>query len=216
MRYAIFSDLHDHTDGLDRVEQDAQRRHVDRLLYLGDTGHTPALFDALRARDIPCTFGNWEVSGMARLPATLRTWVAAWPAMLPLGDVVCCHASPDVPDGVHTTAHAATYMRQGVGWHAIFPRLHTQEEARWTAWAALQATGRVAAFHGHTHVQQVWRYADRRWQSFYGPAEFTLDATDATAYLIGVGSAGAPQDGTALRYAVYDDASRVVTLVALP
>jgi len=33
-----------------------------------------------------------------------------------------------------------------------------------------------------------------------------------TRYLIGVGSAGQPDDGPALRYTVYDDGTNVVTL----
>lgn len=222
MRIAIFSDLHDNLGALLRVERDAQQRQADRLIFLGDAGHTPTLFAALHARDIAGLFGNWEVSGLARLPAPLRDWVAAWPATLRLGDVLCCHATPDLPAQVTTTADAVAYMGRGILWSELFPRLHTQEEARWQAWAALGEAGLVAAFYGHTHIQQVWRYADARWSSFAGPAEFVLPhAADPTkpaahtCHLIGVGSAGAPQDGSALRYALYDDVRRVVNLLAL-
>ncbi len=222
MRFAIFSDLHDHLSGLLAVERDAQRRQADRLLFLGDAGHAPAVFDALRSRGVTCLFGNWEVSGMARLPATLRAWVATWPATLRLGDVLCCHATPDSLAGVATTTDAAAQRERGLSWHALFPRLHTQVEARIHAWAALDASGLVAAFHGHTHIQQVWRYPPARGHSFVGPTEFALPPRGEPGvgepqlrYLIGVGSAGAPQDGPALRYALYDEDTRVVTLVAV-
>lgn len=215
MRYAIFSDLHDRSAGLIQVELDAQRRQADRLIYLGDVGYAPPLFNALRTRAIDCVFGNWEVSGLARLPGPLREWVATWPASIRLGDVLCCHATPDLPARVRTTADAAAYMGQGVPWGDLFPRLHTQEEARWQAWAALKLAGLCAAFHGHTHVQEAWSYVDGRWRHIVGPDEFTLDAAGAASYLIGVGSAGEPQDGYALRYALYDDVSRVVSLIAL-
>lgn len=226
MRLAIFSDLHDLTEGMQRVLRDAEQRQVDRVIYLGDTGHDQALFATLQAEAIACTFGNWEVSGYRRLPTALASWVAGWPATLRHDDVLFCHATPDMSPQVTTTADAAQAMRQGLRWHQLFPRLHLDEEARWQALAALEAEGLQVAFHGHTHVQQVWRYGDRRWRQLGAPHELHLESGDDVAgaavdaptpprYLIGVGSAGAPQDGTALRYAVYDSTARAVTLIRL-
>ncbi len=86
---------------------------------------------------------------------------------------------------------------------------------RWPHW---KRTTCALAFHGHTHVQQAWSYIDRRWQQTNGPAEFALECgteSDPARYLIGVGSAGEPQDGRALRYALYDDSAECVALVAL-
>jgi predicted phosphodiesterase len=218
MRIAIFSDLHDFTPGLHKVIADAQCRSADHLLYLGDVGDNHTLFNALRAREITCIFGNWEVSKLRRLPADLASWVAAWPAKVELDDVCATHATPDLPPQVHSTADAATYMARGIGWNQLFPRLHTNEEARWSALAALETSNQRAAFHGHTHVQQVWVYAAQRWRSFNGPAEFTLEPGTPeapTRYLIGVGSAGDPQDGPALCYALYDDSDHSVQLIKL-
>ena len=218
MRYAIFSDLHDSLGGLLAVEADAQRRHADRLVCLGDVGHAAAMFQALRQRGYPCLYGNWEVSGLFRLPAPLAEWVATWPGTYAAGDVVYCHATPDMPPAAATTAAAVEHMGRGVRWDQLFPRLRTQEAARWMALAQLETAGYVAAFHGHTHIQHVWRYGAHGWRGFDGPAEFCLSpsaADPAPRFLIGVGSAGAPQDGAQLRYALYDDVQRLVTLVAL-
>jgi predicted phosphodiesterase len=218
MRLAILSDLHGLTSGFKTVLRHAQRQNVDRLLYLGDLGHEPFLFNALRSREIACTFGNWEVSGLRRLPARWASWVAEWPAKIEIGDICYTHATPDIPPSVTTTAEAVTYMAQGIGWSQLFPRLHNNEDARWAALATLTTNKQRAAFHGHTHIQQVWLYEANRWRTFNGPAGFTLDSgttEQPTRYLIGVGSAGAPQDGTALRYAIFDEADRSVQLLAV-
>jgi predicted phosphodiesterase len=218
MRIVIFSDLHNLVSGFQSVSIHAQRHNADRLLYLGDLGHDPTLYAALHSREIACTFGNWEVSGLRRLPPQWATWVAAWPARIDIGEICYTHATPDMPATVTTTAEAVTYMAQGIGWGQLFPRLHTDEEARWSALAALESSNQRAAFHGHTHIQQVWSFVAGRWRTFDGPAEFTLESgtpEQPNRYLIGVGSAGAPQDGRALRFALYDDADQSVQLLAV-
>jgi hypothetical protein len=169
-------------------------------------------------RKVTCIFGNWEVSGLRRLPQQWASWVTNWPAKIEIGDICFTHATPDLPSAVTTTAEALKYMAQGIGWGQLFPRLHNDDEARWAALAALEANNQRAAFHGHTHIQQVWVYERGRWRSFNGPAEFVLESGSPeapTRYLIGVGSAGDPQDGRALRYALYDDADRSVQLFAI-
>lgn len=218
MRIAILSDIHSQASAFQTVMRHAQRKNIDRVIYLGDLGSDPTLFAALHSREIVCTFGNWEVSGLRRLPAQWATWVAGWPAMLTIDDICYTHATPDIPPIVTTTAEAAAYMAQGVGWGQLFPRLHNSETARWAALAALETTNQRAAFHGHTHIQQVWHYAEGRWRTFNGPTEFTLETgtpAQPTRYLIGVGSAGDPQDGPTLRYASYDDQDRSVELLAV-
>lgn len=218
MRIVIFSDLHNSTAGLRTVERYAQQHNADRLLYLGDLGSDDTLFAALHRGEIACTFGNWEVSGLRQLRSPWAEWVAQWPAKLEIGDICYTHATPDIPDSVTNTAQAATYMAHGVGWGQLFPRLHTNEDARWLALATLETNNQRAAFHGHTHIQRVWAYQKGRWQTFNGPAEFTLEAgteEHPNRYLIGVGSAGAPQDGTSLRFALYDEERGHVELVAV-
>jgi hypothetical protein len=156
---------------------------------------------------------------LSRLPAPWAEWVATWPAKIETGAICFTHATPDMPPTVTNTAEAVTYMAQGTGWNTLFPRLHNDQDARWNALAALETTNQRAAFHGHTHIQQTWMYTENRWRSFDGPAEFALETGSAeqpTRYLIGVGSAGAPQDGQALRYALFDEETATVQLFALP
>lgn len=218
MRLAILSDLHNHLGGLHTIMRHAERHQADKLIYLGDLGSDPALFAPLHSREIACTFGNWEVSGWQSLPAPWNTWVADWPAQIIHNDICFTHATPDIPPEVTSTATAARYMSRGIGWHQLFPRLNQNEEARWQALAALETANQRAAFHGHTHIQHVWRFAAGRWHSFAGPTEFTLEIgtpDHPSRYLIGIGSAGAPQDGPSLRYALFDDSEQHVQLVAV-
>lgn len=229
MRYAIFSDLHDSLRGFDLVLEDAHQRHVDQFIYLGDVGRSATLFRRLAELSIPCLFGNWEVSGYPRLPAPLDTTVAHWPARYWLPYACLTHATPDMPGEIETTAHAARYMQQTIGeqqmsgWARLFPRLHSQEEARWHALAALETFGVPIAFHGHTHIQRVWIYGQRdggphtalqrenssdrspsRWHQYHGEPVLPISLPTANRYLIGVGSAGQPHDGPYPRYAIYD------------
>lgn len=200
------------------MEADAQRRRADRLIYLGDVGQRTDLFQALLTREITCVFGNWEVSGLRRLPRRLAEWVAQWPVAVDQGLVRYCHATPDLPATVCTAADAVAAVAGGSGWRELFPRLHRSETARWAALAALETLNLRAAFHGHTHVQQAWSFLGGRWRVTQGPSEFCLEPGSEehpARYLIGVGSAGDPQDGRALRYALYDDTDHSVALVEL-
>ncbi len=61
---AVISDTHANTTALEAVLQDIDRRGVRHIVMLGDVagkGPRPAeTVDALRARGIPCLFGNWD------------------------------------------------------------------------------------------------------------------------------------------------------------
>ncbi|MBX3014376.1 MAG: metallophosphoesterase family protein [Caldilineaceae bacterium] len=220
MRLAIFSDLHDNHHALAAVQRDAADWGAEQLIYLGDVGRDPQLFLALQEGQIPCLFGNWEVSGWQRLPTALAAWVGKWPATMHQGAAIFCHATPDMPPTVTDTAMASAYMAGGMGWPALFPRLHRQEAARWAALAALETLEAQVAFHGHTHVQEVWAWTvdqqgQRHLRQLPTPTTVTLEPGTAIApnrYLVGVGSAGAPDDGPGICYARYDDITHQVTL----
>lgn len=212
MRTAIFADLHDNYTGLVAVLDDAAAQKVDRCICLGDAGHTPRILAALQVRQIPCVYGNWEVSGLRRLDGPLADWVGAWPALLREGDAVYCHATPDMPSTLPTTADAAAWMRPGMSWSALFPRLHQNTDAVWHALAWMEAAGVAVAFHGHTHVQMVWTWEVAPNKLRAASNLTVVRLTPAARVLVGVGSAGVPEDGDTLRYAIYDDAARLVYL----
>lgn len=223
MRFAIFSDLHDNLDAFYSLLKDAQRYQADRLIYLGDVGRELKLFRELQSKEILCTYGNWEVGALRFLTGGLQEWVAEWPATLHIGQAIYCHATPDMPLEATTTRAAARYMQGGSGWSGLFPRLHNNEDARWRAFAALEERDVRVAFHGHTHIQLAWAWAmsasgTRQVRSFAGVSPITLQVGNPqqpNRYLVGVGSAGQPNDGDQGKYAIYDDAAGLVELRSL-
>jgi hypothetical protein len=212
MRTAVFADLHDNYTGLTAVLDDAQAQQADRFIFLGDAGHQPRILAALQARGIPCVYGNWEVSGLRRLSGSLAEWVGSWPALIREDGAAYCHASPEMPAPLPTTAAAAAWLKKGMSWSALFPRLHRDIDALWNALAWMHSHDVHVLFHGHTHVQMawVWNPTTNKLRSLAGPATIHLSSAEHT--IIGVGSAGVPEDGGALRYALYDDAAGVVDL----
>lgn len=224
MKIAVFSDIHDNLAALEQVMEDATRHGATSFYCLGDVGSDRQILARLRAHGIRCTFGNWEVSGLARMEAADADWVGAWPARLAQGDALLCHASPDMPAGAATTEGAAALVRTGVGWSALFPRLHTNEEARWQALAVLEETNMRAAFHGHTHVQDVWAWQDqgtggRRLTALGAPEHLVLHpgrTASPNRFIVGVGSIGQPQDGPRGAYVLWEPARMTVELRRLP
>ena len=220
MRFAILSDLHDNLDAFHRVLMDIEQQRADQLIFLGDAGRDVQLFVELQQRGITCLFGNWEVSGLRRLPGKLAAWVGAWPATLQRGEAIFCHATPDMPATALTTDAAVQHMAGGIGWATLFPRLNRNDQARWAALAALEDANLRVAFHGHTHIQERWVWqADqegkRHLRALTAPLEFSLEPGPSrapTRYLIGIGSAGQPDDGPQLCYALYDDKTNHVLL----
>ncbi len=220
MRTAIFADLHDNEEAFQRVLADAAGQGAEKLVFLGDAGRSPTILDTLREREVACTFGNWEVGQLDRLPSTHRDWVAAWPATLRDGDALCCHATPHLLPAVHTAADVAALRASGGDWLRLFPRLDRHEQAVWDALAFMEEAKLRVVFHGHTHVQAGWIWqADgtgrRQLRSFLGWTNRTFPRTSASPrhrYLIGVGSAGQPEDGPTSRYALYDAGQQRVTL----
>ncbi len=217
MRIAIFSDIHDNVAGLTAVLADAERRNADRLIFLGDLGNNEELYETLRRLGVDCLFGNWEVSGLQRLSPSVRDWVGGWPATLREGSASFCHATPDMPAQASTTEDASTYMSQGAGWQHLFPRLHHDETALWNALAIMEEEDVRVTFHGHTHVQMAWGWcvgtdgagygSGRRLQSWQGLDEIEVlpgRAESPDRYIVGVGSAGQPDDGPALKYVLYE------------
>jgi predicted phosphodiesterase len=223
MRYLIFSDIHDNEAAFHRILQEAERRGIDRCLCLGDVGRTAALLKQVQAQEISCTFGNWEVSLLQHLGSELQAWVGSWPGVIQEGDAVFCHATPDMPSEASTTRDAYLYMqRTGVRWRQIFPFLDQDDEARWSALAALEQRSARVAFHGHTHVQLAWAWQpDAAGHMKLRPVkrrrmELLAGTEDAPSrYLIGVGSIGQPEDGPTPRYVLYDDVAGTVELCGL-
>jgi hypothetical protein len=149
---------------------------------------------------------------LANLDPARRAWVARWPALVRHGHALFTHATPAVPLTIRVTADVAALRTAGEQWLHLFPRLDRHEQAVWDALAAMEAADARVVFHGHTHVQQAqgWVTGDngrRRLRTWNNVEMIELQEGDPgrpNRYLIGVGSAGQPEDGPQGGYAVYD------------
>ncbi len=205
---AFLSDIHGHLAALEAVLADARARGARRFVCLGDV-EGDACLDRLAEVEAVCVFGNWEVSGWHRCAAHHQSWIRAWPPMWAEDSWVAAHASPDWPPEADTVDATARYQLQsGLYWLDLFPPMHRDPLARRRALAALEAMGARVAFHGHTHVQEAWRWKPGgRLERVPGP-EFQVLA-DGSRYLVGVGSVGSPRDGGGACYALWDPMGRV-------
>ena len=206
--WAILSDVHGRSDRLKRVLADAEAQGATRMLALGDIGDVPAL-NTLDRAGATCVFGNWEASGLRGLPPSYRGWVGRWPAAFRVDGLWAAHASPVWPDGLGI-ARVVDYLRERQWhWTTLFPSLLHSDQARWDALTELEAADARVFFHGHTHVQDAWRWIPGGVPQRVAGADLTLE--DGTRWLVGVGSVGMPHDGDGACYALYDEVARRVT-----
>jgi len=206
--WAILSDVHGRGDRLKRVLADAEARAASHVLALGDIGDLPTLKILDRA-GATCVFGNWEASGLRGLPPLYRGWVGRWSPAFRVDGLWAAHASPVWPETLGI-AGVVDYLRERQWhWTALFPSLQRSEQARWDALAELEAADVRIFFHGHTHVQEAWRWVPGGVPERVDGDGFAID--DGSRWLVGVGSVGTPHDGDGACYALYDEATQRVT-----
>ena len=209
MRYAIFSDVHNHTTALESVLDHADRQAVDGYFCLGDVG-IDACVDLVRGVAAPTVFGNWEVSGWRYLSPENREWAFDLPPMRRGDGFWLTHAAPLWPEGLATLADLKA-DRQNVSMSRLFPYLHHESDALWDTVALLAEAGVPLMFHGHTHRQLAWRFADDNQLERLQPRLITLRPGET--WLVGVGSVGSPMDGPDPAYVIYDDQIRQVEMI---
>ena len=159
MRYAIISDIHGHADVLRRALAFLQEDAIDRIVTLGDIGSDDC-FDLLRASGATGVFGNWEVSGYARLSPRNRVFVLEQRPVLAEDDFLAAHAMPSYPAGLFNVADFADHMhRTETGWRSLFRYPDEGGDHLWTIFAELETRAKSVFFHGHTHRQVAWRIA---------------------------------------------------------
>jgi hypothetical protein len=137
--------------------------------------------------------------------------VRALPPLLAGDTFLAAHAVPYFPNGIQSVDQVIDYMLlHNIRWNALFPRIDQDESARWLTCAELQVREKRIFFHGHTHVQEVWRVdADGLMIPLH---ECVIQINADGCYIVGVGSVGQPQEGCEPRYAIYDQALATVEL----
>lgn len=212
-RYAITADIHGQTSKFKAVIEDARSRQIGQFLDLGDVGGDSchALLQAVQAVS---TFGNYEVSQWGMLSPENQARVRTWPAMLVRDTFLAAHAAPYFPEPLSDVEAVWNYMTEhGVAWQQLFPRLDGDEHARWLTYAEMAERKKRLCFHGHTHVQAIWRIGPSGAMTEIKAAQVQLDRRGF--YIVGVGSVGRPQDGHHSRYAIYDQEKQTIQMCAV-
>jgi len=212
-RYAITADIHGQAGKLEAVIQDASRRQVDQFLDLGDVGgdNCHALLQKVQAISI---FGNYEVSQWGTLSPENQARVRSWPPIISRETFLAAHATPYFPEPLADVEAVWDYMiEHGVTWQQLFPRLDNDEHARWLTYAEMAERRKRLYFHGHTHVQAIWRIGPSGAMTEIRAAKAHLDRR--AFYIVGVGSVGRPQDGHHSRYTVYDQEEQTIQMCAI-
>ena len=138
---AVLADIHGNTWALEAVLADLDRRGVTAVVNLGDCAYgslDPAgTLDLLMARGIPTISGNQDrivhapppevqesadhTFVTARLSAEQVAWLQALPATLVVGEVFCCHGTPDSDETYlleEVTPHGVR-LREDAALHAL-------------------------------------------------------------------------------------------------
>ena len=209
MRYAIFSDIHNHTTALATVLYHAGQQAVDSYFCLGDVGIDECV-ERVREVGAPTVFGNWEVSGWPYLSPENQRWALCLPPVRKEAQFWLTHATPLWPAKLATLADLNA-NRYSWPLSQLFPYLHFESPALWEIIGSLAQTGVSLMFHGHTHRQMAWRFTvDNHLQQLTHRA---ILLRPGDTLVVGVGSVGRPEDGPGAAYVIYDDELRQVELV---
>ncbi len=209
MRYAIFSDIHNHTAALSMVLRHAARQQVDGYFCLGDVGIDECV-NLVRGVNAPTVFGNWEVSGWRHLSPENQGWALGLPPVRREARFWLTHAALFWPKQLATLADLHANRREAP-MSKLFPYLHYQSEVLWETIALLTEANIPLLFHGHTHRQMAWRFTgDNRLQKLGG---HSIDLRPGDTLVVGVGSVGHPLDGPGAAYVIYDEEAGRVELV---
>ncbi len=211
MRYAIFSDVHNHTKALAAMLHHAETQRVDRYFCLGDVGIDDCV-DLVRQIEAPTVFGNWEVSGWRHLSPNNQRWALDLPPLRKTNGFWLTHAAPLWPTHLNTLSTLNSQLR-AVPMTRLFPYLHFESEALWQTIAMLNEAEIPIIFHGHTHRQIVWRFtADNHLQKL---THACITIRPGDTLVVGVGSVGRPEDGPSSAYVIFDDDTQQIEMVRL-
>ncbi|MFH0945147.1 MAG: metallophosphoesterase family protein [Planctomycetota bacterium] len=214
MLHAIFSDIHSNLPALDAVLAEADARHADSLLCLGDlVGYGPhpcEVIDRVRSLDCPVVAGNHDRAAVElldsscfnvcarraiewtarRLDADRKQYLARLPLTLEDGGISAVHGTRDEPEEflyLKTTQEAGVLMRSQRQFLEVF---------------------------GHTHVPLSFlRQNGGTTRSF----SRDLDLREVDRALVNVGSVGQPRDeDTRATFVLFDDERRHLEICRVP
>jgi predicted phosphodiesterase len=211
MRYAIFSDIHNHSQALTAVLRHASQQQINKYFCLGDIGGIGVddCVTVVREMEVPSVFGNWEVLTWHHYSPENQQWVLNLPPIHKENLFWLTHAAPLWQEGVSTLADVKHNLHTPVS--TFFPYLHRNTTALWSTITTLLDAGISLMFHGHTHYQMAWRFTnDNHLEKL---TNRTITPTPDKVLIVGVGSVGRPDDSSKPSYVIYDDEAGVVEMI---
>ena len=214
MLHAIFSDIHSNLPALDVVLAEAEARHADSLICLGDlVGYGPhpcQVIDRVRSLDIPVVAGNHDRAVVelldcrcfnvcarkaiewtaGRLDSGHKEYLAQLPLTREAFGISAVHGTRDDPEG--------------------FLYLRTTHDAA----ALLSGQERFLEVFGHTHVPLSFLWQEGRASLSFANEQ---DLNDVDRALVNVGSVGQPRDeDVRAAFVLYDDERRHLEICRVP
>jgi predicted phosphodiesterase len=213
MRYAIFSDIHDHAQALTSILRHASQQQVDKYFCLGDMGGIGAdgCVTEIREMDITTVFGNWEVFTWHHYSPENQAWVLKLAPVHKEPHFWLTHATPLWRENVATLADLNEERFNRAPITRLFPYLHQDTAALWRTMSALKDANIPLLFHGHTHCQIAWRFTHNNHLKKLTNRAITLSPDET--FIIGVGSVGRPEDNSKPSYTIYDEESGVIEMI---
>jgi diadenosine tetraphosphatase ApaH/serine/threonine PP2A family protein phosphatase len=216
---AIFTDIHGNREAFEACLAHAQRRRIDRYVFLGDYvgyGADPGFIvdtvKDLAARGAVTLLGNHDSAAIGapermndeatvaiewarkQLNSEQLQFLARCPLTAEDGDLLYVHASAADPGA----------------WRYVLDERSAGE--------SLIATDAAVTLCGHTHVPALFHLsATGKIAGFDPDAGVAIPLTRQRRWLAVIGAVGQPRDrNPAACYALYDDATRELTYVRVP
>lgn len=217
MRYLVLSDIHANLEALDACLTDAQSRHIDRTVVLGDiVGYGPdpnaVIERVLDLRPVALVRGNHDkialglnqAEGFNHSARTAAQWTfdaltpehREWLTRLPQG--------PAVVDDLFEICHGSPFDED----EYIFDELDARR--------AIDAAVQRLCLYGHTHVAIAFCLAGRA-LGLMTPSPDGIELEAESRYLINPGSVGQPRDADPrAAYAIFDSGAPRVEMFRVP
>ncbi|MGW8195252.1 MAG: metallophosphoesterase family protein [Desulforhopalus sp.] len=205
MKIALLSDIHANLEALEAVSADIDRRHVDRVICLGDNiGYGPdpeKVIQHIRRRGYVAILGNHE---FALTDKRARRWLnfqaaennEATEALLSVTSKIYCRSLPPF------IAWQNGYFVHGYPPKSVFLYLERQSDERVVA--LFDKCDAALYFVGHSHLLQlVTRTAESVVRKRLSRGKVEL--VSGQKYIINCGSVGQPRDGDhTAKYLLWD------------
>jgi diadenosine tetraphosphatase ApaH/serine/threonine PP2A family protein phosphatase len=220
MRIAFLADIHANLEALNACLTDVDKRHIDKLVFLGDIvgyGADPGpcieVVRAFCAKGAVAVLGNHDEAASGETKFKLNNVAGAaiaWTrSVLKPDQIAFLKALP-----LQLTDEKRLYVHASAADSASFPYIHSLREAG----GSLQATTALFTVVGHVHDPALYHIsATGKVMGFIPIADTPIPLSSQRRWLAVMGAVGQPRDrNPAAAYGVFDTSTSEVTFVRVP